>query len=152
MKKRSVVIFVHGIGADQDEWWGTTKYFLKNDMDIKKYAVVDFWGYRTAKFTTPKNRLLNLFGKGTVLANDLFGFYLINRVLPYDWVGISGKKAFYPLPVLHIAIFSVVIEIEIYHFRKSFTWWYIFGLLYGAWIYPLGYLFFQCISLESCSL
>lgn len=78
----NLVLFVHGLGADNHDWWGTTKDFLFHDEDIKanNYSI-EFFNYATDKFTSYPNSIKNMFGLGSRLASlDDLGGQLVSKI------------------------------------------------------------------------
>lgn len=46
MAKR-LIVFVHGLGADESQWWGSTPIAVSTDPGLRD-ATVRFWGYETS--------------------------------------------------------------------------------------------------------
>jgi|GEM_PF-5741956 len=73
--QKCLVVFVHGLGADDKNWWGSTKSVIKLDSELSIHYDFIFFDYKTEKLTNLTTRLLNTFGLGSKLASiqDLGG-------------------------------------------------------------------------------
>ncbi len=67
-----LVVFVHGLGADDYDWWGSTKTQIIERYQGDEETDVFFYNYKTEKVSGLINRVKLLFGFGTNLA-DLEG-------------------------------------------------------------------------------
>lgn len=67
-----LIIFVHGLGADDYNWWGSTKTQIIERYQSDEETDVFFYNYKTEKVSGLINRAKLLFGFGTNLA-DLEG-------------------------------------------------------------------------------
>ncbi|WP_428739828.1 esterase/lipase family protein [Sulfurimonas sp.] len=61
--KKTYVIFIHGLGANGKDWWGTTKDSIDNDIELKEKADFFFWDYKTKKIYSIKESFFNGIGK-----------------------------------------------------------------------------------------
>ncbi|MCT7598998.1 esterase/lipase family protein [Aliarcobacter butzleri] len=96
----NLVLFVHGLGADNNDWWGTTKDFFFHDEEIKanNYSI-EFFLYATDKFTSYFGRAKNFFGLGERLASlDDLGGQLVSKIKTllqlknYDCIKLFGHS------------------------------------------------------------
>ena len=63
----SLVVFVHGLGANESEFWGKTPNTLKGCDHLSSRIDVRFWGYETTKRIRLHQRVLARFGAGKTL-------------------------------------------------------------------------------------
>jgi hypothetical protein len=94
-----LIVFIHGLGADEYDWWGSTKNLLE---EVYKEEDVDFYFYR---YTTEKISILNkiklffgfgtnlvdLGGLGRVFANELEN-YIDKEDKNYDEIKLFGHS------------------------------------------------------------
>jgi len=64
-----LIIFVHGLGADDYDWWGSTKTQIIKRYQSDEETDVFFYSYKTEKVSGVINRVKLLFGFGTNLAD-----------------------------------------------------------------------------------
>lgn len=68
VKVTKLLVLVHGIGADETIFWGSTPMALKTDPDISASYDVKFWGYPTSRGPIlPWSRLKQTLGVGPSL-------------------------------------------------------------------------------------
>ena len=79
---KTLVIMVHGLGVQSEEWWGTTIDELNSDSElVSRDIYFKPYSYRTEFFNGLGNSAKNIFGKGSVLATlDNIGNNLISRI------------------------------------------------------------------------
>ncbi|CAA6825669.1 MAG: Unknown protein [uncultured Sulfurovum sp.] len=63
-----LVIFVHGLGASDENWWGSTRELLEAEYQDTDTELV-FFTYNTEKTAGLKNKIKSLYGKAKVFAN-----------------------------------------------------------------------------------
>lgn len=66
----TLVVLVHGLGANDSDFWGSTPTALSTAPrldDLKTETEIRTWGYDTSKLPSPKRSLLGLFGSGKKL-------------------------------------------------------------------------------------
>lgn len=74
------ILFIHGLGADTKDWWGSTESNIKHINICDTSISIDFWGYKTDKFSV-KDKALNFVGRGNKLANlDGLGSQLVTHL------------------------------------------------------------------------
>lgn len=71
-KMAKLIVFVHGLGADDYDWWGSTRTQIIERYQSDEETDVFFYNYKTEKVSGIINRVKLLFGFGTNLA-DLEG-------------------------------------------------------------------------------
>jgi len=89
-----LIIFVHGLGADDYDWWGSTKTQLIEKYRSDEETDVFFYNYKTKKVSGVINRVKLLFGFGTNLADleglgGLLSAYIDNECKKKDYEEIK---------------------------------------------------------------
>jgi len=97
MRTENLIVFVHGIGANASEWWGSTRTFFENDPELLLKGDLDFYEYKTSKLKNPAQDILNGVGKGEVYAGifDLGGqliTHLSQKNTQYDNIILFGHS------------------------------------------------------------
>lgn len=79
---KTLVIMVHGLGVESEEWWGTTIEELNANSElVSRNIFFESYSYKTKSFNGVGNSIKNFFGKGSVLATlDNIGNNLISRI------------------------------------------------------------------------
>ncbi len=87
-----LVVFVHGLGADDYDWWGSTKHLISDKYKDDQDTDFLFYRYKTDKTSGFFNKLALFFGFGTKLADfDGLGGLLLSEINNY----ISGNEKYY---------------------------------------------------------
>lgn len=62
--KKTLVVFIHGIGVENTKWWGSTIASFKNDQELENAGIsVEFWEYDTKKLDYVGNKFKQFFNK-----------------------------------------------------------------------------------------
>jgi len=80
-KMSKLVVFVHGLGADDYDWWGSTKHLLTGKYANDQDTDFLFYRYKTDKTSGIQNKFKLFFGYGTMLADfDGLGGLLLSEI------------------------------------------------------------------------
>lgn len=95
----SLVVFVHGLGANEHAFWGTTPGSIRGSDLLREQTEVKFWGYETTSRPRPLQRFLGPVGAGAPLETiDSLGEHLWSKLRlwfrdgDYDSVRLLGHS------------------------------------------------------------
>ncbi|MGI9622692.1 MAG: esterase/lipase family protein [Acidimicrobiales bacterium] len=95
----TLAVFVHGLGADESDFWGSTPGALRGCDLVRPDTVIKFWGYETTHKPRPMQRLLGPIGAGSPHQSiDRLGEHLWSRLRQwwkdgrYDEIRLLGHS------------------------------------------------------------
>ena len=95
--QKTIVIFIHGLGADDSKWWGSTVSSLTNNPSISNEYDIRFFSYKTDKIKTILNTAKNQIGLGEIQASlenlgNQLSDYIRNNCTTHKQIKLFGHS------------------------------------------------------------